>query len=111
MVDTNINYEIEKKKYYKVLLGLLLLTAITFGLPTLFEAGANLPAQMFVAVLKAWLILMYYMHLKGDKLIGLMGIFSLALVLVFFVIVIGFDVANFQFFAESHITSATPTAH
>ena len=111
MVDTNINYEVERKKYYKVLVGLLLLTAITFGLPTLFEAGANLPAQMFIAVLKAWLILMYYMHLKGDKLIGLMGLFSLALVLVFFVIVIGYDVSNFQFGAESHITAPTHAAH
>ena len=110
-MDTNINYEIERKKYYKVLVGLLLLTAITFGLPTLFEAGANLPAQMFIAVLKAWLIIMYYMHLKGDNLIGLMGIFALTLVLVFFVIVIGVDVANFQFGAESHITAPVHTSH
>lgn len=93
MVDTNINYDVEKKSYYKVLIGLLVLTAITFALPLLSDTGANLSTQMFVAVLKAWLIIMYYMHLKGDKLIGMMGLFSLALVLVFFVIVIGYDVS------------------
>jgi len=36
-------------------------------------------------------------------------IFALLLVLVFFIIVIGVDVANFQFGAESHITA--PAAH
>jgi caa(3)-type oxidase subunit IV len=111
MVDTNINYEVEKKSYYRVLIGLLILTAITFILPSVYEAGATLPAQMFIAVIKAWLIIMYYMHLKGDKLIGLMGLFSLALVLVFFVIVIGYDVANFQFGAESYITAPSHAAH
>jgi hypothetical protein len=55
------------------------------------------------------LIVIYYMHLKGEKLIGAMVIFSLALVLVFFIIVIGIDVTNFQFGAESHITA--PAAH
>jgi len=109
-VDTNIlNYAEERVRYYKVLIGLLLLTAITFGLPYLFEAGANLPAQMFIAVLKAWLILMYYMHLKGEKLIGTMTMFSLSLVFIFFIIVIGVDVTNFQFGAESHITAPEHT--
>jgi len=105
-VDTKINYDVEKKSYYKVLIGLLVLTAITFGLPSLFEAGANLPAQMVIAVMKAWLIIMYYMHLRGEKLIISMVWFTLFLVSVFFIIVIGIDVANFQFGAESYITSA-----
>ncbi len=105
-MDTNtVDYATERVRYYKVLIGLLILTAITFGLPYLFAAGANLPAQMFIAVLKAWLILMYYMHLKGESLIKSMTMFSLALVFVFFVIVIGVDVTNFQFGAESHITA------
>jgi hypothetical protein len=38
-----------------------------------------------------------------------MVIFSLLLVAVFFAIVIGADVTNFQFGAESHITA--PAAH
>ncbi len=110
-MDTKIiDYKSERVMYYKVLIGLLLLTAVTFGLPYLFEAGANLPAQMFIAAVKAWLILMFYMHLKGEKLISIMGAFSLMIVLVFFVIVIVIDVTNFQFGEESHITSATQTS-
>jgi hypothetical protein len=49
------------------------------------------------------------MHLKGEKLITAMVWFSLALVTVFFIIVIGIDVSHFQFGAESHITA--PSAH
>ncbi|PTB87936.1 hypothetical protein C9925_00970 [cyanobacterium G8-9] len=103
--NTKVNYEVEKKRYYKVLVGLLVLTAITFIQPYIFHVG-TFSAQMLIAVIKAWLIVMYYMHLKGEKLIGTMALFSMSLVFVFFVIVIGVDVANFQFAAESYITEA-----
>jgi len=109
-VDTKtINYQEEKKVYYKVLVGLLLLTAVTFIQPHYFMQGSTFLAQMLIAVVKAWLILIYYMHLKGEKLITAMVWFSLFLVTVFFVIVIGIDVPNFQYEAESHITA--PQAH
>jgi caa(3)-type oxidase subunit IV len=109
-VDTKtVNYQEEKKVYYKVLIGLLLLTAVTFIQPHMFLTHSTFLAQMLIAVVKAWLIVIYYMHLKGEKLIGAMVIFSLGLVLVFFIIVIGIDVTNFQFGAESHITA--PAAH
>jgi len=107
--NTTVNYEIEKKRYYKVLIGLLVLTALTFVQPYIFQAG-TFTAQMLIAVIKAWLILMYYMHLKGDKLIGSMTLFSMALVLVFFIIVVAVDVTHFQFVNESYITSTTPGA-
>jgi cytochrome c oxidase subunit 4 len=103
-VDTNnVNYNEEKGVYFKVLIGLLVLTAITFIQPSLFMAESTFLAQMIIAVIKAWLIVMYYMHLKGEKLIIGMVWFTLSLVLVFFIIVIGIDVVNFQFGAESHI--------
>jgi len=109
-VDTNtVNYQEEKKIYYKVLVGLLVLTAITFIQPHMFMTHSTFLAQMLIAVIKAWLIVIYYMHLKGEKLIAAMVWFSLSLVAVFFIIVIGIDVANFQFGAESHITA--PAAH
>ena len=83
--------------------------------------GSTFMAQMIIAVIKAYLIVIYYMHLKGEKLITAMVWFSLSLVMVFFIIVIGIDVSNFQFGAESHITTAaehsagavtaTPAAH
>ena len=104
---TEVNYEVERKVYYKVLIGLLVLTAITFIQPHIYHAG-TFASQMFIAVIKAWLILMYYMHLKGEKLIGAMVIFALFLVSFFFIIVIGIDVPNFQYGSESYITSPVP---
>jgi len=98
-------YQAERKVYYKVLLGLLLLTTLTFIQPFVYQAG-TFTSQMLIAVVKAWLILMYYMHLKGDKLLGAMVWFTLFLVAVFFIIVVAVDVAHFQFGAESYITSA-----
>ncbi len=104
--NTTLNYKEERANYYKVLLGLLVLTAITFVQPHMFMAESTFLAQMIIAVAKAWLIVMYYMHLKGEKLIGAMVWFALALVLIFFVIVIGIDVVNFQYVDESPITAS-----
>ncbi len=110
MGTNTVNYQVEKKVYYKVLWGLLLLTAITFVQPGLFMAKSTFLAQMLIAVAKAWLIVIYYMHLKGEKLIGAMVWFSLSLVAVFFIIVIGIDVAHFQFGNESYIIQDTNIA-
>ena len=109
-MDTKtVNYKVERARYYKVLVGLLLLTAVTFIQPHLFMTHSTFLAQMLIAVVKAYLIVIYYMHLKGEKLITAMVWFSLFLVTVFFVIVIGIDVPNFQYGAESYITA--PQAH
>jgi len=104
--NSNIDYKAERANYYKVLIGLLLLTAVTFIQPHMFMQHATFTAQMIIAVIKAWLIVMYYMHLKGDKLVGAMVWFTLFLVAVFFIIVIAVDVTNFQFGSESYITSS-----
>ncbi len=109
-MDTKkINYDEEKGLYFKVLWGLLLLTGVTFIQPHLFMTNMTFTAQMIIAIVKAYLIVIYYMHLKGEKLIISMVWFTLFLVAVFFIIVIGIDVANFQFGAESHITA--PSEH
>jgi cytochrome c oxidase subunit 4 len=111
-VDTNtIDYKKERANYYKVLLGLLLLTAVTFVQPHLFMTESNFVAQMLIAVVKAWLIIMFYMHLKGEKLITWMAAFSLFIVFTFFAIVIGVDVQEFQYQDESYITQPNPVAH
>jgi len=75
---TTVDYNAEKGSYYKVLFGLLALTA--------------------------WIILMYYMHLKGETLIGWTVVFAVFITAFFFGIVM-IDVNNFQFADVSHITS------
>jgi len=102
------SYLIEKVGYYKILIGLLLLTVVTFSLPEVIVSKYTFSAQMFIATVKAWLILMYYMHLKGERVIGWTVLFSLLLVAFFFTIVM-IDVNHFQFADVSHITS--PQAH
>lgn len=98
------NYKAEKAGYYKVLLGLLVLTAITFVQPSMFLTHYTFGMQMLIGTVKAWIILMYYMHLKGEVLIGWTVIFAVFLVAFFFAIVM-IDVNYFQFADVSHITS------
>jgi caa(3)-type oxidase subunit IV len=105
----NINYKEEYAGYWKILIGLLVLTAVTFVQPHYFLQNATFGVQMLIGLAKAWLILMYYMHLKGETLIGWTVIFSIILVIVFFVIV-GLDVNSFQFMEESHIISGDAAA-
>jgi caa(3)-type oxidase subunit IV len=102
-------YEREKKGYYNVLIGLLVLTAITFAQPHYFLTSVTFEAQLFIGAVKAWLIVVYYMHLKGEKLIGTTVVFALFLVAFFFIIVM-IDVNHFQFGDVSHITSETTSA-
>ena len=111
MDTNNIDYKKEQSHFFKVLIGLLLLTAVTFIQPHLFMTESNFIAQMFIAVIKAWLIIMYYMHLKGETLITWMAGFSLFIVFTFFAIIIGVDVQHFQFKDESHITESAIPLH
>lgn len=94
------------RSYINILIGLLVLTAITLVQPSMFLADYTVATQMFIAVVKAWLIVMYYMHLKGETLIGYFVLGTLAIVAVFFIIV-GIDVAHFQYVDVSPITSTT----
>ena len=109
MDTNNIDYAAERAGYYKVLVGLLLLTAVTFIQPHLFMTDSNFMVQMLIGTVKAWMILMYYMHLKGEKLIISTVIFACFLVAFFFIIVM-IDVNNFQYGDVSHITSEITSA-
>jgi len=102
-MDIN-TYKAQRANYYKVLVGLLLLTTITFVQPHLFLENATFATQLLIGAIKAWLIVMYYMHMKGETLISWTVGFAVALVVIFFTIVI-VDVDHFQFLDESHITS------
>ena len=109
-MDTNIKtYEEERAGYYKVLVGLLILTAVTLIQPSMFLTDYTFGTQLLIGAVKAWMILMYYMHLKGEKLIGATVIFACFLVCFFFVIVM-IDVNNFQYGDVSHITSEITSA-
>ena len=96
--------------YYKVLVGLLVLTAVTLVQPGMFLTDYTMATQLFIAVVKAWLIVMYYMHLKGEKLIGTLVLGTLFIVAFFFIIVLGFDVVNFQYQDVSSITKDAAAA-
>ena len=115
-MDTNSTYETERAGDYKVLVGLLILTAVTLIQPSMFLTDYTFGTQLLIGAVKAWMILMYYMHLKGEKLIGATVIFACFLVTFFFIIVM-IDVNNFQYGDVSHITSqitsagATPASH
>lgn len=101
---TTVDYKAEKGGYYKVLFGLLALTALTFIQPSMFLADMTFGIQLLIGAVKAWIILMYYMHLKGETLIGWTVVFAVFITAFFFGIVM-IDVNNFQFADVSHITS------
>ncbi|MDP3267136.1 MAG: cytochrome C oxidase subunit IV family protein [Sulfuricurvum sp.] len=101
---TTVDYNAEKGSYYKVLFGLLALTALTFIQPSMFLTDMTFGVQLLIGAVKAWIILMYYMHLKGETLIGWTVVFAVFITAFFFGIVM-IDVNNFQFADVSHITS------
>jgi len=107
--STTVNYQEEKGAYYKVLVALLVLTAITFAQPFTFLTDHNFGMQLLIGLVKALIILFYYMHLKGEKLIGWTVVFAVFLVMFFFLIVM-IDVNNFQFGDVSHITNEVASA-
>jgi cytochrome c oxidase subunit 4 len=53
--------------YYKVFGGLIVLTAITYAVSYMSLGPASLPVALIVAVTKAALVCMYFMHLKYDE--------------------------------------------
>lgn len=102
-MDIN-TYKAQRAGYYKVLAGLLLLTAITFIQPHMFLENATFGVQIMIGAVKAWLIVMYYMHMKGETLIGWTVVFAMLLVAFFFIVVM-VDVSNIQNMDENYITS------
>ena len=79
--------------YNRVLLGLLLLTFITLFQPSVFALtpAATMAVQLIIAVLKALLIVMFYMHLSSEKVyLKWFVVMALVILAVFFVI-LGID--------------------
>lgn len=80
--------------YTKVLVGLLLLTLLTFIQPTLYHLtpGNTASVQLGISIIKIGLVSAFYMHLRSENAY-LKGYIVMALIimLIFFVIV-GIDV-------------------
>ena len=107
--STNVDYKAEKGGYYTVLVGLLILTAVTFIQPSMFLTENIFCVQLFIGLVKALIILFYYMHLKGETLIGFTVVFAVFLVAFFFLIVM-IDVNSFQYLDMNHITNEATSA-
>jgi cytochrome c oxidase subunit IV len=72
-----------------VWLGLLALTATTFGVSRLPIGGLHLPAAIFIACIKVTLVVLFFMHLwhaEGSNRIVFVVSFFFVIVLLFFVL-------------------------
>ena len=80
---------IDSSMYIKVFIAILAVTALTFIQP--FVLGETLTQkvsiQMFLAVIKASLIVMYYMHLKYElQILKIFVLFTVLVLLLLFII-------------------------
>lgn len=73
--------------YVVILVALLVLTFASIGITSIELAGLTVAAALLFAVVKTYLVLVYFMHLKYDKpYIGIMVGFVFLLFLVVIVI-------------------------
>lgn len=80
--------------YSKVLLGLLLLTLLTFMQPFVWHLMPEKTAavQLLIAAIKIGLVVAYYMHLRSETAY-LKGYVAMAvLILMIFFLIVGIDV-------------------
>ena len=81
--------DIGASMYFKIFLALLALTFLTFLQPFIIDESlySTVSIQMFLAIVKTFLIVAYYMHLKYEsklfKLIVLVAVITLS---IFFII-------------------------
>jgi cytochrome c oxidase subunit 4 len=71
------------KIYRNVLVALAILTVVTVGASRIDMGGGNIPVGLLIAVVKASLVVLFFMHLKYEKKwwLGLV-LFPLALVMI-----------------------------
>lgn len=71
--------------YYKVFGALLFLTVVTVGVSYMGLESASLFVAMVVAMVKAGVVVGYFMHLKyDDRLLSLVGVLTIFFVFCFF---------------------------
>ena len=83
------SHDIDAKLYYKIFLMLLSLTILTFLQPLIISESlySTVSIQMFLALIKTFLIVAYYMHLKYEsKLFKLIVLVAVVTLSIFFII-------------------------
>ena len=114
--DENHEHISPMKAYYAVFGALLVLTGLTYAVSYMNLGPASLPVAMVVAVAKASLVCMYFMHLKYDDRYHVFVFLStLIFVGIFFTITI-FDLSSRTklneeqgtFFREQHDKAPLP---
>ncbi len=84
---SQLTFDELKKKYMRIFLALLVLTALTVGVTTIhFGDTANIVVGIAIAVLKAGLVAAIFMHLKFDH--KRLRLFVYIPILFFFVLVL-----------------------
>ena len=89
MSDKN-HHIVSYKSHIMVLMGLIVLTAITVLITSVELGPYNTAAAMFIAMIKGSIVLLYFMHLKFDeKVYGIMvaivlAIFTAVIIITFF---------------------------
>ncbi len=82
--DMKVDHHIPLKTYYMVLGTLLVLTVITVAAARIDFGAMNTVIALAIASVKAGLVLAYFMHLKYDARIYLVGFF----IAIFFVVLL-----------------------
>src|ERR1044071_3645867 len=75
-----------KSTYYAIFAALMILTAITVGVAFIHLGSLNFPVALAIAILKATLVILFFMHVKYSsrltKMIVGMAFFFLAILLL-----------------------------
>lgn len=78
---------VSKKLYYIVFGALMVLTWVTYGVSLIDMGPFNIVVALAIAVVKALLVILFFMHVKYSsrltKLVVVSGFFWLALMIVF----------------------------
>jgi cytochrome c oxidase subunit IV len=89
-MEHNEHKWISYTSYIRILVMLLLLTAITISVTVIDLATWSVMVALFIACVKGGIVLTYFMHLKFEKgllrglVIGVIVLFALVLMITFF---------------------------
>ena len=87
--NTDIQHEIKTNLYLKVWMLLVLLTVVTVSVSYLDMQKFTVFTAMLIATVKASLVLMYFMHLRFEKLfytimfMAVLGVYAVFIILTF----------------------------